>query len=141
MGIGKANGQSEGESFSKPRSTRVLKSEQSETIPSANRAASNILQEMTSFKFEGIYMNMMCLLIKEGGEVYNLALSNLIKYCSLSRNKFNNNEQIEEIMKVLTYHIETNDYLMNSMKAFKAVLCRVRESYIHKHLDNLKIFI
>ena len=65
MGITRTNGVSEVEITPKPRTTRMFKSEQSEGLPNGNnRSRSNILQEITSFKFEGIYMSMMCLLIK-----------------------------------------------------------------------------
>lgn len=96
-------GQSENEA-NRTRSTRNIKTENSEAVRS-NKAINSVLQEMTSFKFEEIYMNIICLLIKEGGEIYNLTLSNLVTYCSLSPNRFNNTEQTEEIMRTISYHI------------------------------------
>ena len=51
MGVSRANGQSELENNPKAKTTRFLKSEQSEANPKTNRGISNILQEMTSFKF------------------------------------------------------------------------------------------
>ena len=53
-----------------------------------------ILSEITSFKFEGIYFNIICHLLKNDSEIYRLTLENINKYCSLSKSFFNNEEQV-----------------------------------------------
>ena len=102
------------------------------------KTGSSLLQEITSYKFEGIYLNLICLLARERGEIYHLAIKNLATYCCLSSNKFNNVEQVEEIMKVIMSFIVHKNYLRDSLQTYKAVLERAREVSISKTLTFLK---
>ena len=61
----------------------------SETEQKALKSVS-LIQELTSYKFESIYLNFVILLLKEGGIIYKLILDNLVRFSQFSNLQFGN---------------------------------------------------
>lgn len=61
----------------------------SETEQKAFKSVS-LIQELTSYKFESIYLNFVILLLKEGGFIYKLILDNLVRFSQFSNIQFGN---------------------------------------------------
>ena len=65
----------------------------------------------------------------------------MVKYCSLGKNFFNNEDQIDEIMETILYHIQIDDYLCESLRTYKILTPRIKEHFFSKNINNLRDFV